>query len=69
MNLICRKSSMPMSYRTLVKPGGRKRRGADARFAAEFTMIPSGEKMDYPTVSRFSTTRRQPSGLKIVVDR
>ncbi len=27
------------------------------RFAADFTMIPlSGEKMDYPTVSRFSTT-------------
>lgn len=39
------------------------------RFAADFTMIPlSGEKMDYPTVSRFPPRRRRPSGLDIVVD-
>lgn len=35
------------------------------RFAADFTMIPlSGEKMDYPTVSRFPPRRRQPSGVR-----
>ena len=36
-----------------------------SRFAAEFTMIPlSGEKMDYPTVSRFFPPGgRKPSGI------
>ncbi len=35
------------------------------RFAADFTMIPlSGEKMDYPTVSRFSTTPAAASGVR-----